>query len=541
MASSSHAPAVEQAPRQPGNARGDALARGGRSSLDNDRLIAASGAIIDTSGQTWRLGPETSVTWSGYSDLQPIVRDALEAHIRNQVRVNSPRYVEGQFCHLKHLAAPAVKQACLGETKTEGTVGLQTFLAFKASVADTVSPDNRDTYHGHFIRWYVWCADMALPGFDAEVAAELEAIKLKRNPQGAAVMRQDPNTGPLHMTEYQALQDRLRSPAGQALPLTHQVVTWLLLSFGLNPKSLRVMQEDDFLRTELPDGSTFYELRIPRIKKRTVGERSQFRTRSLVPEIGRMIEFLLSQNKNCQNVATPAVDRVRPLIRSATVRAGVLGTPFESDLHRAHSGEFSAILAEVAIALDLRTPAGEPLRLTPRRLRYTFATRLVQDGASPEEVADALDHSDTSHVMIYFNTRSDIVRRLDKAVGLALAPIAQAFMGTLVADERDAIRGDDEASRIRHYSPTLKTLDPVGTCGSFGFCGLHAPISCYTCQQFQPWVDGPHERVFEALEAERNARLSRGADVRMTQIHDRTMLAVAEVMLRCEQAREADA
>ena len=196
------------------------------------------------------------------------------------------------------------------------------------------------------------------------------------------------------------------------------------------------------------------------------------------------------------------------------------------------------MLALVAFHLDLRTTDGLPLKLTARRLRYTFATKLVASGASPQEVADALDHSSTAHVMVYFNSRSDVVQRLDKAVGLALAPIAQAFMGQVIRSEAEAARHGDRPSRIRHASPTLNSLETVGSCGSFGFCGLYAPLACYTCTNFQAWLDGPHDLVFDELQARRNERLSRGADPRMTQIHDRTMLAVAEVIRRCAQLRD---
>jgi hypothetical protein len=179
------------------------------------------------------------------------------------------------------------------------------------------------------------------------------------------------------------------------------------------------------------------------------------------------------------------------------------------------------------------------MRLTPRRLRYIFATKLVASGASPQEVADALDHTDSSHVMVYFNTRSDVVRRLDMTMGMALAPIAQAFMGMVIRSEADADRRDDKASRIRHASPTMQSLQTLGSCGSFGFCGLHAPIACYTCTSFQAWLDGPHEAVFSELEALRIGRMDRGSDTRITQIHDRTMLAVAEVIRRCALLRKA--
>jgi len=74
-----------------------------------------------------------------------------------------------------------------------------------------------------------------------------------------------------------------------------------------------------------------------------------------------------------------------------------------------------------------------------------------------------------------------------------------------------------------------------------GFCGFLKPVACYTCRSFEPWVDGPHEAVLDHLLAERE-RLLLTTDSRIASINDRTILAVAEVVHRCEQARrEKDA
>ncbi|KWF27850.1 hypothetical protein WT56_18840 [Burkholderia pseudomultivorans] len=210
---------------------------------------------------------------------------------------------------------------------------------------------------------------------------------------------------------------------------------------------------------------------------------------------------------------------------------------FAADSIRWSTAAFGEALRRVANRLDLYARDGSRLYLTPRRLRYTFATRLVQDGASQVLLADALDHTDLQHVMVYYNARADIVVKLDRAMAIKLAPWAQAFMGTLVKGESRAIRGHDPASRIRHFDSRTGRLDGVGTCGSFGFCGLAAPIACYTCAKFQPWLDGPHELVLEALLADRDAHLQRGADPKMTQARDLTITAVADVITRCEEMK----
>lgn len=153
-------------------------------------------------------------------------------------------------------------------------------------------------------------------------------------------------------------------------------------------------------------------------------------------------------------------------------------------------------------------------------------------------IAELLDHSDTQNVGVYVESRPEIVDRIDRAVAMKLAPMAQAFAGMLVLDEADAERGDDPTSRIVH--PGIgPSMQPMGTCGKQGFCGLNAPIACYTCRSFQPWIDGPHEAVLDHLLAERE-RLASSSDLRVASINDRTILAVAEVVRLCAEIRGDD-
>jgi hypothetical protein len=172
--------------------------------------------------------------------------------------------------------------------------------------------------------------------------------------------------------------------------------------------------------------------------------------------------------------------------------------------------------------------------VTTRRLRYTFATRLVREGVGKLEVADLLDHTDTQNVQVYFDIKSDIVEHLDKAVALALAPLAQAFMGALVSGPEHAIRGDDPRSSVAVVGGSPTKLEGLGNCGSYGYCGLLAPIACYTCRSFQPWIDAPHHLVLDELLSERERREKAGLDGRMVSMMDNTICAVAEVITRID-------
>lgn len=101
----------------------------------------------------------------------------------------------------------------------------------------------------------------------------------------------------------------------------------------------------------------------------------------------------------------------------------------------------------------------------------------------------------------------------------------------LVVSERDAKRGNDPSSRISNGSVNL------GTCGSYGFCGALAPIACYTCNHFQPWLNGPHEAVLDGLINERNRVLEQTEDRKIASVNDRLILAVSDVVSRCNAMR----
>lgn len=179
--------------------------------------------------------------------------------------------------------------------------------------------------------------------------------------------------------------------------------------------------------------------------------------------------------------------------------------------------------------------------MTTRRLRYTFATRLVREGVPKLEVADLLDHTDTQNVQVYFDIKSDIVEHLDRAMAMALAPMAQAFMGTLVRDQTEAVRGGDPESGIATVAGTPGHVEKLGNCGSFSFCGAMAPIACYTCRSFQPWMDAPHGMILDDLIKDRERKVAAGLDGRMVSMHDTTISAIAEVILRIDQAKGATA
>jgi len=184
------------------------------------------------------------------------------------------------------------------------------------------------------------------------------------------------------------------------------------------------------------------------------------------------------------------------------------------------------------LAFSERT--GEQINLNPQRFRYSLGSDMDREGYGVGVIAAALDHEDHQNAGVYVGMSEAMAHRLDAKIGPLLAPLAQAFSGVIVANEQEAVRGNDPSSRIR----TIDGSDNVGTCGNFAYCGANAPISCYTCAKFHPWRDGPHEEILADLYQERDEILRITHDTTMASVNDRTILAVEEVARRCKELTE---
>ena len=86
----------------------------------------------------------------------------------------------------------------------------------------------------------------------------------------------------------------------ELVPEMDLAATWLFMALGCNPRSLQLLNEEDLLCTEMEDGTVKHELRVPRIKKPGQPERSQFRTRPLRQEVGRLLARIVASNRTAR-------------------------------------------------------------------------------------------------------------------------------------------------------------------------------------------------------------------------------------------------
>lgn len=384
-------------------------------------------------------------------------------------------------------------------------------------------------YKFHWIRkWYVWCTDIEIAGFYRDVANELLEYSIKGNEKGVAVLTDDDEEGPLDNVEYDLLRSVVTSGVGSEL---ERVCIMLCMELGANPKNLVLLEERDFFKRETKSGDSLYSLHVPRIKKR-LSSRS-VKPRRVSTYLGRAIEKLILRNNRAY---CSGVRGKNPILRREKKRDLPTKTLNRFEWHLTTT-DFSQLIIGYAKGANLVSHrTGCLLHLTPRRLRYTFATRLVEQGASPAIVADALDHTDFQHIGVYYKARGKAVEALDKALECNphYIDIISRFSGTVVD------RGETVGlPTIPGTTPTYRFLGGIGGCGAKSLCKVYPPLSCYLCPSFQAWTDGPHQEMLEELQsyARKVATASGYPGPRIANQVDDVILAISQLIKRIKEGR----
>lgn len=367
-----------------------------------------------------------------------------------------------------------------------------------------------------------WFA-LGLPGVDEDCVKYLRARRKPGSRKGNFVRTHDPEQGPFTEQEYTLLYRALDSGYGaKLLEMWAFVLARLLFATGQRISQYASMKLCDLHVGTNDQGRRSYSVNIPHLKTRAEHSRKFFQTFDLTPQTGELLLDYTSTLR-LQGYADEA-----PLFPSPREHAG-------QGLFRMHctGGELSvrfrkavAHLVPVTDRLD-----GADLPVPPRRFRYTFGTRMAEEGCSPTVIANRLGHSDLQNVMVYVESTAKIVDNIDKAMSAHLAPIAQAFRGRLVENEASSTLAGASGTRIYDFKSAKAG---VGSCGKDGGCAFNKPVACYTCFKFEPWLDAPHERLLERLLREREKHLE---DPRIAAVNDDAILAIREVIAECEQVR----
>lgn len=484
------------------------------------KVRTRDGAEFDPRPDEWSVRDPVSVLNADFRALRNLMGDDLVTCLKGTlvwlVERNTTSHVKNCFERFQFFALQQKERIAESSLLTASI-----FLDFRASL-----PSPREWYATNLAVFLRDWARLGYVGLSIDLVECLEAIVLPKNNSGHLVLSRDRERGPLTEFEFQfswAILDNAHE-AGEINDADH-----LLLSLGVvlgsRPIQFAAMRVCDARTVALSDGQVQYFVDVPRAKNGKLA-RAELKQRPLPPALGRALhEYALATSHRFLGVLDdPSQAPMFPTIAPSEA------APPGWEYHQTNESIALHIKAQWKTVLkDVHS-----LRMTARRLRYTLGTRAAQEGCDVFVIAEILDHSTTTSTRVYVEATPAITTRINRALASKLAAIAKVFRGKIIASESEATRGADRASRIEDYRIDAPS-HCMGNCAKEGACFLLAPMACYTCALFEPWVDGPHEFVLAFMLEERD-RLMDSDEPRLAAVLDLQIVAAAQVCDMCKAA-----
>lgn len=498
--------------------------------LEPEWRTSKMGYKFDRRSDLWRIDGSKNINLGRMRNLDNATKDGL----RNALC----RYAEELAASTTEMALGYFNMYCdkVG-AKTVTVVGLS---EWRASL-DPANEYKLGALKSFLIAWNEW----GFPGVDSDVVEYLEELSLRGNVKGKAVKRACPYSGPLSQIELGALLEWASNAFIENVIDLTQYAYFLALAFtGRRAVQIRSLRSSDLSFREDANGHD-YIIRFPRAKQQRSGFRKDFNPLSVNEDLYLVLDNQATASQEYVELALGkklpsairkkipvflAQDRVDSLKDIQDLERCLDETP---DFLHMTIKQASDVLQSVSVKNMARSErTGEFINFTSRRFRYTKGTNLARRGISGVALAHALDHSDTQNIDVYTANTEEMAVQIDAIMAPFLAPLAQAFAGVLIDSERDAHRAKDPHSRVKNSKSNA-----VGNCGTHAFCasGYRA---CYTCVNFQPWRDAPHEDVLQEIQEERSRQAELEISPNVIQSTDRLLLAVQQVVLLCKEAQE---
>ncbi len=475
-----------------------------------------SGVSFDAAADIWAYQDGVKRIYLDFSQLlnstqkfREYAKRVLSWYAQNR----SPDHLNNMFQRLQHFL-----RASTHEVSRISAVDL---LNYRAGLTESTAW-YLGTFAGFLRKW----KKLGYPGVDDDAELLLKQLRVEGNAKGVAVLTWDVKDGPLTHIETEALNAALNNAyAIGAMSMADYVLAWLYVLLGQRNTQHAALKVCDVQLNQDIDGTPKYSILMPSAKKGTTSPRARLVKRPLNEQFGEiLVEYAESVRAKFESILPePTQAPLFPISRIVRRSPGF-------EFHRTANdiGQITAHVFESLGVISERT--GKAINISATRFRRTIGTRAAEEGYGPLVIARLLDHEDTQNVGVYSANSPAIIERIDRAIAMEMAPLAQAFAGTLV----DGL-AEDSSRRIIDLRVD-RSRAPMGDCGKHGFCGFSAPIACYTCSSFEAWIDGPHEAVLQHLLQQRDKQLE-VADKRIASINDRTIFAVAAVIQACNEAK----
>lgn len=488
------------------------------------------GYDFDMQTDIWELDGSTTLNLGRLKGFDDVTRKSIRSTLSRYAEELSAKTAYGIIAYLNNYY----------DETGEATININGLTNWRATL--TGDREARlGTLKSFLLSWHDW----GFKGIDKSVVDYLESLRLKGIIKGKAVKGYCPFSGPLTLLEQGALLDWVAGAFTlKQITLTQYALFLTLVFTGRRMVQVRSLQVKD-LKVVTDNNLRQYKLNIPRVKQRGIGWREAFNEIPIVSDLYLVLKNQLNSSiafiEDYFGVVIPAENRgqIPIFIEESRIEQFETFEALHAEMQKKqdllHLTEQNAglKLRDVSVKNKARSErTGDFINFSSRRFRYTKGTNLYRRGIQGVALAEALDQSDTQQIGVYTQNTVETAEIIDEIMSPMLAPLAQAFAGTLIDSERDAVRGNDPHSRVKNESQ-----NSVGNCGTHAFCasGYRA---CYTCVKFQPWKNAPHEEVRDEVLAERKRQHENGVSINVIQSTDRLLLAVEQVILLCKDAKK---
>lgn len=286
------------------------------------------------------------------------------------------------------------------------------------------------------------------------------------------------------------------------------------------------------------NGEDRYKLKIPLAKGKGFSQRGRFSDEvDLIPEIARVFlqykaEVAEKFSKKMDDVEQVPFFPMRLFNRNGKPNKFPPGMAFHQT-----SASLAQRVRKIFNGLNVYSErTGERININAYRFRYTVGTNCGREGYSAHTIARRLGQASTKRTHIYVAFSKEMRDRIEQKTAAAMGLLARSFRGELVTEESGKNRAPEALILNPAIDPEMNS--PMGDCGKHAFCSLNRPISCYPCPLFRPWVDGPHQAVYDYLMAEQQRLKAAGCDDRILSVNDRIITIVAAVNQMCKEAMQ---
>ncbi|TCK16419.1 site-specific integrase [Marinobacterium mangrovicola] len=336
----------------------------------------------------------------------------------------------------------------------------------------------------------------------------------------------DDEEGPFMREEMLVLNQALGDPF---IHLEDRVLMGLMIEWGLRPIQVVLLKQSDFEVREIA-GEALYRINVPRVKQGAKQRRQQFTKRPISRKLGEMIDELIQIHQSVYadlDIQDPPLVMRRyklfagnnpyqhkapiKILRDQQVASGTWDVSFaaptniyqdvydannKSDMgHHVQRDRIQYRLDAIVDHLPRSPRTGQPFNLYAYRFRYTKGTTMVQEGYTPAEVADALDHSDTTSVRHYFRETAETNELVEEATNRRVEQGMWVAAWQRNDNVENNIYGEDVVE--------LTAFTTVGKCKKGSPCWFEPAVACYGCDKFKPNTDAQgHKNALKRIETQ---------------------------------------